>query len=385
MPKEAEREERGETKKKEFPMEQKHPKHSYRLFVGVDIASRDFTASLVQETRTTREPHPYPQTLPGFERFQKRLEEGGVAPADTLIVMEATGSYWVALATTLYHAGFAVSVINPVQAHHFAKAQLKRAKNDVLDAQTIAELAQALVPPCWTPPPRIYHELHQRLAQRASLLEWRTQINNQLHALSVAPEVVPTVRDRLVQLIGQLDLHVAQLEKELLELVKIEQEQPAKDTIPSSDTATETIEGQWKTAIALLLTIPGIGLLTACWLVVATLNFTLCETAEAATHYVGLAPMIRSSGTRVRSRGQIGHGGHARARTQLYLATLAAARFNPVIKHFYEHLRTAGKPMKVARGACARKLLHIAFAVVKSGRAFDPHYQHSMLGDAVNA
>jgi transposase len=127
--------------------------------------------------------------------------------------MEATGSYWVALATTLYHAGFAVSVINPVQAHHFAKAQLKRAKNDVLDAQTIAELAQALLPACWTPPPRIYHELHQRLAQRASLLQWRTQITNQLHALSVSPEVVPPVRDRLVQLIDQLDQHVAQLDK----------------------------------------------------------------------------------------------------------------------------------------------------------------------------
>jgi transposase len=126
----------------------------------------------------------------------------------------------------LYHAGFAVSVINPAQAHHFAKAQLKRAKNDVLDAQTIAQLAQALVPPCWTPPPRIYHELHQRLAQRASLLEWRTQINNQLHALSVSPEVVPTVRDRLVQLIDQLDQQAAQLDKELLELVKVEQEQP---------------------------------------------------------------------------------------------------------------------------------------------------------------
>jgi transposase len=165
--------------------EQKDTKRSYRLFVGVDIAYRDFTASLVQGTKTTREPHPYPQTAPGFERFQKRLKESEVPPSDTLVVMEATGSYWVgsywvALATTLYHAGFAVSVINPVQAHHFAKAQLKRAKNDVLDAQTIAELAQALVPACWTPPPRIYHELHQRLAQRASLLEWRTQMNNQL-------------------------------------------------------------------------------------------------------------------------------------------------------------------------------------------------------------
>jgi transposase len=144
-------------------------------------------ASIVPEAKPTREPQPYEQTAHGFERFQKRLQESGVAALETLVVMEATGSYWIALATALYHAGFAVSVINPAQAHAFAKAQLKRAKNDALDAQTIAELAQALVPACWTPPPRIYYELKPRLAQRASLLQWRTQLNNQLHALWVSP------------------------------------------------------------------------------------------------------------------------------------------------------------------------------------------------------
>jgi hypothetical protein len=72
VPKETERKPAGETDEKESTMEQKNTKRSYRLFVGVDIAYRDFTASLVQEAKTTREPHPYPQTAPGFERFQKR-------------------------------------------------------------------------------------------------------------------------------------------------------------------------------------------------------------------------------------------------------------------------------------------------------------------------
>lgn len=69
-----------------------------------------------------------------------------VEPAAVLVVMEATGSYWVALATALYHAGFAVSVINPAQAHYFAKAQLRRAKNNALDAEMLAELALVLTP-----------------------------------------------------------------------------------------------------------------------------------------------------------------------------------------------------------------------------------------------
>jgi transposase len=271
-----------------------------------------------------------------------------------------------------------VSVINPAQAHHFAKAQLKRAKTDALDAQTLAELAQALVPERWTPPPHIYYELQQRLAQRSSLLELRTRVSNQLHALSAVPIVVPAVRQRFEQLIETLNQQIAQLDGELLALVKGEQEPTEEEGQP-----TDRVEEKWKAAIALLVTIPGIGLLTACWLVVATLNFTLCETAEAAVHYVGLAPMMRISGTSIRGRAQIGHRGHARARTQLYIATLAAARFNPVIKAYYERLRAAGKPMKVVRCACARKLLHMAYAVVKHEQAFDPNYQSVLKGKAV--
>jgi transposase len=198
-----------------------------------------------------------------------------------------------------------------------AKAQLKRAKNDILDAQTLAELAQALVPACWTPPPQIYYELQQRLAQRVSLIQWRTQVNTQLHALSVAPTRVPAVRQRQVELIHTVNQHIAQLDAELLERVKSEPESPSEGQFQRVIWESEQIEQQWKATIALLLTIPGIGLLTACWLVVATLNFSVCETAEAATHYVGLAPIMRSSGTSVHGRAQIGQSGHARARTHL--------------------------------------------------------------------
>ena len=127
-------------------MNEAAPSPSYRLFVGVDIASRNFTAAhLVPGTRPTCDPKTFEQTPGGFEGVQQRLLAFGLEPASILIVMEATASYWVSLATTLSQAGFAVSVINPAQAHHFAKAQLKRAKTDALDAQTLAELAQALV------------------------------------------------------------------------------------------------------------------------------------------------------------------------------------------------------------------------------------------------
>jgi transposase len=239
--------------------------------------------------------------------------------------------------------------------------------------------------PGFTPPPQIYYERKPRLSQRASFLELRTQFLNQLHALAVSPIVVAAVRRRLEQLVETINQQSTELDTEMLELVKVKQEVSAEQPGEETDSAEREVDTKWKAAIALLLPIPGIGLLTACWLVVATLNFTLCQTAQAAVHYVGLAPMIRSSGASVRGRAQIGHSGHTRARTQLYMATLAAARFNPAIKPSYERLRAAGKPMKVARCACAGKLLHIAYAVVTQERAFDPTYQPATRGAVARA
>ena len=127
-------------------------------------------------------------------------------------------------------------------------------------------------------------------------------------------------------------------------------------------------------AAARLQTITGVGLITTAWLLAATLNFTLCPTPEAATAYAGLAPHAHQSGTSVHKRPSIGHTGHARLRTVLYLASLSAAQHNPAIKPFYDRLRAAGKSPKVARCAAARKLLHIAWAVATKGQPFDPSY-----------
>jgi transposase len=122
------------------------------------------------------------------------------------------------------------------------------------------------------------------------------------------------------------------------------------------------------------LSITGVGLITAAWLLTATLGFTACATAEQVTAFAGLAPRERRSGTSLQARSSIGHAGHARLRTALYMATLSAAQHNPLIAAFYARLRQQGKPVKVARCAAARKLLHIAWAVVTHQRPFDPTY-----------
>jgi transposase len=257
------------------------------------------------------------------------------------------------LAVTLAEATYDVSIINPKQAHDFAKALLQRAKTDAMDAQTLARLGAMLHPPPWTPPPAIYTALPQRLAQRDAFVAMRQQARNQLHALIQQPVVVATVRERLDAVIACLTSQIMDLDVDIA--------------------ATLHQDDAWAAAATRLQTVTGIGMLTSAWLLVVTLNFTTCATPEALAAYVGVIPHPQQSGTSVHGHTGVGQYGHARVRTMLYLATLSAARYNPAIKPFYDRLRARGKASKVARCAAARKLLHIAWAVATKGQPFDPH------------
>ncbi len=334
----------------------------YQCFVGVDIAAVTFTATWIGAASSPDRPQQFANTPAGFAALQQRLPATGVAPAATLVAMEATGSYWVALAVTLHQAGYVVSVLNPAAVHHFAKSQLRRAKTDAMDARLLAQFATERRPAAWTPPPAVYHHLRQRLAARDALLEMRKQAQNHRHALLQWPVVVDSVRQQLDEVVASLDERIATLEAEIAEVLQ---------------------DGAWAGSAALLLSIPGVGVLTAAWLLVTTLNFGLCTTAESAAAYAGLVPMPWESGTSVRGRPAIGHGGNSHLRRALYMATLSAARRNPPIKAFYQRLRAAGKPMKVARCAAARKLLHLAWAIVTKGRPFEaPTPAREMLAPA---
>lgn len=352
------------------------PATHYQLFVGVDIAATTATVAWQRPQQKPSKPLTLEQTPEGFYSLHQRLLSTAATPEQTLVVMEATGIYWLAFATYFARLGYAISVVNPSQAHHFAKALLKRAKTDAIDAQMLTQLAALLQPDLWTPPPPIYEELEQRLSQRDSLLLMRGQLRNRLHALTHNPVVVTQVRERMEGLDQTLTAQIAEIEAELATLVHPADEQATGGAGAGGAGAAEeaTAEQAWAKSIARLQTIPGIGLLTAMWIVVTTMNFSLCASAEQVAAYAGLVPMPRESGTSVYKRPCIGHAGNGRLRTALYLATLSAARYNPVIQPFYERLRLAGKPMKVARCAAARKLLQVAWAVVTKNEDFNPDY-----------
>ena len=332
----------------------------YRLFVGVDSAAETFTATWSQRDGTPIKPRTFTQTPEGYRQFMTALQAAHQAVGQTLVVLEATSSYWIALAVALHEAQFVVSVVNPAHVHHFAKSLPRRSKTDPLDAHVLRQFAVERQPAAWTPPPDVYHELRQRLVTRDALLEMRQQARNHHHALIQWPVQIASVKDQLEAVIADLDARIGVLEYEIQAVLN---------------------QSAWAQSAVLLQSINSIGPLTSAWVLVLTLNFEACPTPKAAVAYAGLAPMLRESGKRIRGRPEIGHGGNKRLRTALYLATLNAVRFNPVIRVFYDRLVAAGKPAKVARCAAARKLLQIAWGVVHSGERFDPQYEERRRSD----
>jgi len=150
----------------------------YQLFVGVDVAATTMTVAWRLASHPISTPLTFAQTPDGIASLIDHLQRTEVEPAHTLIVMEATGSYWITLATVLHQVGYVVSVVNAAHAHHFAKSHGQRAKTDAVDARMLVRLAQERHPPPWTPPPTVYHELRQRLIARDGLIAMRTQARN---------------------------------------------------------------------------------------------------------------------------------------------------------------------------------------------------------------
>ena len=332
-------------------------KQPFKLFVGVDISAVTFDASCYQpgvsrNDRPEKALH-YRHNQEQYAEFNQFLRTKEVDPSSILIVLEATSTYWINLALYFHEAGFVLSVVNPLQARHYALSELKTTKTDAIDAQTLAELAatRSHKLKAWTPPPDIYRELEQRIQYRATLLELRKVLKNQLHALSASQFIVDAVGEMYHNQIADFTTKIDALEKDIETVLK---RAPA-----------------WAETVTLLQSIDGVGPITAYWLVVATLNFTSCDKADSLAKYVGLAPILKLSGTSVKGRGSIGPSGHRELRSALYMAAQSAVRFNPVLKAFFERLIGVGKPRKVAVCAVARKLIHIAFALKRSGKPFD--------------
>lgn len=319
------------------------------LFIGIDISKLTFDVAYLSKGKSVNK-H-FDNDLTGFNAFVKSIKD---FPKDAVICMEATGVYSVGLATFLAKKSLKVIVVNPVSTHAFSKMELNRNKTDKADAQVISRYCKHLFStsdsePLLYQPKSPDYEALQRLVTRLEQLEKsKTQEKNRLE--SSCNKYTTRSMTRFITFINT-------------------EIKTTKSTITKLINTHEELMKQVK----LLTSINGIGDRTAWSILAYTGDISFFDSAKQVACYAGLTPKIFQSGTCI-NKSSVSKLGHKKLRKSLYMPALVAIRHNPLMKQFYTRLINNGKAKKVAIIAVMRKLLVIAYGVLKSGKPFDLDY-----------
>jgi transposase len=289
--------------------------------------------------------------LPSGETWQVTNSDAGIgavvpqlgARHPAVIVLEASGGYERLLLAELQAAGLPAVLVNPRQVRDFAKATGQLAKTDRLDALLLAQFGAAVRPiPRALPEPE-RQELRELVAWRRTVKAMQIADGQRLRLAH------PTAAARIQQHLAWLAEEVTAIDRHLARLIAA---QPG-----------------WQAELALLVSVPGIALVTAATLIAELPELGRLSSREIAA-LVGVAPMNHDSG---QHRG-VRHtaGGRRPVRSALYMATLSATHCNPVIRTFHDRLAAAHKPAKVVLVACMHKLLTRLNAMVRDGTPWEP-------------
>jgi len=262
--------------------------------------------------------------------------------------MEASSTYGDELATYLYDQEHTVSIINPARIKGFAQSELMRTKNDKVDAGLIARFCFAMHPEPWIPVSPEMRELQSLVRRIDALISMKTQ---EMNRIDVSHE---SIRSSLSNHIAYLDKEIASLKKQIAAQITDDPDLTMKSS--------------------LLKSIPGIGAATIAAILAELHIFERCNQVGKVVAFLGLAPREFISGSSIKGKPRLSKIGHARLRKALYMPALVSIQCNPIIQNFYHRLREKGKNGKVIVCAIMRKLVHIIFGILKSGKPFDPNY-----------
>jgi transposase len=314
-------------------------------FLGIDLSKDTFHACLLSSRGEGKKV--FPNSPKGFEQLVAWLKNRQASDVD--ICMEATGAYWETLAYYLHGLEYRVSVVNPARIKAFAQSELLRTKTDAVDAALIARFCKSQSPEPWLPPPPEIRVLQALTRHYEHLKTTRVQ-QSVYEQSSEAPMVKASIRE----VIATLDEQIAEVERKIRQHF---------DDHPDLKRKRD-----------LLTSIPGIGETTAGSLLGEIPHLDRFESAKAVAAFAGLSPRHRRSGTSIHGRPRLCKTGNSRLRKALYMPAIVALRFNPVLKIFADRLQAAGKHKRLIIGAVMRKLLVLAYGILRSGVAFDANY-----------
>jgi len=312
-----------------------------KIYIGIDISKDTFDAATSNQKQSVS----FKNSPAGFKKLIKWLS----AIESPHIAMEATGKYYLGLALHLYEQGYPVYVINPYKIKHHAQSQLKRVKTDSEDAKLIAEFCEVHPLNQWQPDSPMIAKLQEFSALQDLLIRTKARLKNQMKS----------TLDLEVQKIQ--DAQITQLEEQIEEV-----QLQMKSCIEQDVELTRQV--------ALLTTIKGLGEKTAIELITHIKDIYRFDNAKCLASYSGLVPKIQQSGTSL-NRSSLSKMGNVNLRKCLYMPAVNSIAYNPVLKAFANNLRNRGVAGKKIVAAVMRKLIHLVYAILKSGKPFDPEYK----------
>ena len=304
-----------------------------KKIIGIDISKATFDIAFCQNGKWKY--FAFSNTLKGFKAFYKILEN------QDHCIMEASGPYYLQLASFLDENGITVSVVNPLVIKRFSQMRLLRAKTDKKDAQSIAEYGALENPKRWKRSKRSVLQMQQIMSLIDTIHKQKTALKNQLGAFTSSGVLDKQVNKSLKSLLLKLEKEQSKLEQRIDELIAVD----------------------YQETYSRLTTIPGIGKKAATMFIILTGDFTKFSNYKQLTAFVGFSPRIYESGTSVRGKGHICKMGQSQIRKILYLCSWTAKSCNKGCREMYDRLKLKGKPERVIKIAIANKLLKQAFAI----------------------
>jgi transposase len=316
-------------------------------WLGIDVSKATFDAAIPVPGGFARSK--FPRDASGARRCLGWVQQQ-IPGTPFACVMEATGGYSKQLACWLLKAqgDLHVAIAQPFQVRHFTQALGQRNKTDALDAVVLARFGSVFLPRAFHPMPAAYERLRALERERDALVRNATAMENRQEIPS-EDRVAQKVRMRMLRHTRKA---IEELDDAILALIR------------SDDDLRKDAQR--------LQTIPGVGPILAATLIGELGDLRAFEHPKQLAHFVGVAPVVRTSGTSVDSRPHMSKRGNGRVRRMLYMGAMAAIRVDGPFADTFQHLLDEGKAPMSALGAIMRKLLVVCRGVLINNEDYNP-------------
>lgn len=327
-----------------------------KVVIGIDVGSESVSVAVLHSVeQQEKQEQQFSNSPEGFEELQQWLRSNKVRQEDSVVVMEATGVYGEGLCYYLCSRRYAVAVEPPLK--------VKRAfhqsahKNDTVDARQIAEYGHRFYDELqyWSPPDVVLEQVRELLTAREQFTVQKVANTNALKTLQKKLITSITAMEAYEQSIQRLKEHIDTIDKEIKRLTKE--------------------DDSFHNMITRVTSTPGIGMLLAANLIVATQGFTRSRNHKEIASFAGVSPIEHTSGTSVYRKARSRQFGPHRLRKLLYLSAMSVATHNAEFRKYYLRKVAEGKPKRLVLNNVANKLLKIVCALVKTETEYIPNYR----------